>query len=205
MNNFVLCVLTNINFLKFYLFLHCQPAVNGTKGSYSQRNGVTHCTLDSIIPPLPSFEGLNHPFKTDLEQKIELEKKKLKEKLLTLYQNGFDPAKHLTDELKALNPQPKPPQKQKGRRKAGSVKLEPPAPAMTEPNTVNKIDTDTPLPNTDSDPSTVDSLQQLKSSVSDYISVVNRLSKRETFHVLARRHIPEGQVQYLVQWEGMLS
>lgn len=183
-----------------------KPAVNGTKSNYSQRKAVTHCTLDSIIPPLPSFEGLNHPFKTDLEQKMEREKKKLKEKILTLYQNGFDPAKHLTNEIKALKPQPqpKPPQKQKGRRKAGSVKLEPPAPATTEPDTVNnKMDTDTQLSNTD--PSTADCLKQLKSSDSDYINMVNRLSKRETFHVLARRHIPEGKVQYLVQWGGMLS
>lgn len=184
-------------------------AVNGTKRAYGQRNRITYCNLDSIIPPLPNFEGLNHPFKTDLEQKLESEKKKLKENVLTLYQNGFDLNKHLPEELKALDRQLKSPPKQKGRRKAGSVKFEPPPPVMTmaatKLGTVNKIDTGvTPLSSTNCDPATMD--KQLNSAINnEYLGVVNRLSKREMFHVLARRHIPEGHIQYLVQWEGTLS
>lgn len=173
--------------------------MNGNKESYRRRNNIKRCTLDTIIPPLSNFDGINHPFRTDLEQKMETEKLKLKEKILNFYQSDFDQGKieELTKELEAFSQQ-KQPLKQKGRRKVNSLKCKPSPPASSR-NRGNSVYT------ANDDSLSKNNLKQMSSSVSDYINVVNKFAKKETFHVLARRFIQQGQVQYLIQWDGVLS
>ncbi|XP_014788525.1 metal-response element-binding transcription factor 2 isoform X1 [Octopus bimaculoides] len=176
-----------------------KTVVNGNKESYRRRNNIKRCTLDTIIPPLSNFDGINHPFRTDLEQKMEKERLKLKEKILNFYQSDFDQEKieELTKELEAFSQQ-KQPLKQKGRRKMNSLKCKPSPPASSR-NRGNSVYT------ANDDSLSKNNLKQMSSSVSDYISVVNKFAKKETFHVLARRFIQQGQVQYLIQWDGVLS
>ncbi|GAB1597761.1 metal-response element-binding transcription factor 2-like isoform X1 [Argonauta hians] len=170
--------------------------MNAGKQSYRRKNTIKRCTLDTIIPPLSNFDGNNHPFRTELEQKMEKEKVKLKTKILNFYQNDFDQEKirELTKELESFN-RPKQPLKQKGRRKANSSRGKPPAsPSQKQ---VNFMDNEDSL--------SKNNANLVSPPVNEYINVVNKFAKKETFHVLARRIVQQGQVQYLIQWDGKLT
>jgi polycomb-like protein 2 len=47
------------------------------------------------------------------------------------------------------------------------------------------------------------SLDDLKSSVNIYFGAANRIAAGEKFAIKAKRIGPNGQTQYLIEWEGL--
>ncbi|XP_014239773.1 PHD finger protein 19 [Cimex lectularius] len=151
-----------------------------TSGDESSSRG----TLDSIIPPPADFEGRNNPFLStslpvNLVPVLRPTKRRLSEKDIIITSNG---------EIKRRRV------RRVGKLGARGIHLEN-GRRMRRIKSAQTTPTTSPVKSQSSL-----NMEDLKSTVNLYFGGVNRIAAGEKFSVRAKRILPDGRTQYLINW-----
>uniref|UniRef100_A0A0A9XA67 Metal-response element-binding transcription factor 2 n=4 Tax=Lygus hesperus TaxID=30085 RepID=A0A0A9XA67_LYGHE len=162
--------------------MEAPPNLQDTSGDESSSRG----TLDSFIPPPMDFEGRNNPFMTSipltLTPIVRPAKRRLSEKDIRITSNGEIKRRRVRRGVKLAG---------RGGQTTDGLRR------MKRPRSGPSTPTASPVKN--GHPPSYKP-EDLQNTVSSYFGAMNRIASGEKFTIRARRILPNGKTQYLIDW-----
>ncbi|KAK6196236.1 hypothetical protein SNE40_001498 [Patella caerulea] len=202
-------------FSEFEKFVSAEPK------SRSKPTRLKQFSLDNIIPHVDSFEGANHPFKTELEQNAELEQKKyFQQKILDICESislsesaslcettslsevdnmSCTSCDQLEDQLET--PLILGQKRRRSQRQLFNIDINRNVRKRKRKSKSSHVENVVSSEVIEAVKNTQVDINKLKSKVGSYLGKEDRLAQTDKFNVIAQRVTVEGKIQYLVEWD----